>query len=357
MAGTLGRGGAERQLLYSLSSLKNSSVTTRVLCLTNSEPLEDGIRNLGVPVSWVGSSPSHLLRLAKVVQSVRHQPADIVQAVHFYTNIYVALAARICGATSIGAIRSDLASELIGSRATGQAQLRLPHYLIANSRLARERALAMGRSPERVLLVENAVNREEFPYQQSSHRPTSREVRMLFVGRLVSEKRCDRFLRLASALGRSLQDRRIEARIVGNGPQMGALRLLHRGLGLSSSDVQFLGEVEDMGPAYRWADFLVLTSDHEGTPNVVLEAMSCGVPVISTAVGGVPDLLGSGRGLLVLPDDEATLADAASRLAQDAGLREQLSVRAHDYVTSHYSLETLRARLESVYTDALCQRR
>ena len=71
----------------------------------------------------------------------------------------------------------------------------------------------------------------------------------------------------------------------------------------------------------RKLDVLILPSHTEGTPNSIVEAMSQGIPVIATAVGGIPDMLGRDAGLLVPVDDARALADAMLRLAGDAGLR------------------------------------
>ncbi len=97
LAGTLGRGGAERQLVYMLSALKRAGVQTRVLCLTQGESFEDEIKRLGVPVEWVGASGSRLVRLRRIIRSLRREPAHVLQSVHFYTNLYAALAARAAG--------------------------------------------------------------------------------------------------------------------------------------------------------------------------------------------------------------------------------------------------------------------
>jgi glycosyltransferase involved in cell wall biosynthesis len=71
-------------------------------------------------------------------------------------------------------------------------------------------------------------------------------------------------------------------------------------LGLSPESVEFRPAVGDMGPVYRDADIFLLTSDWEGTPNVVLEAMASGLPVVATRVGGVPEIVRHGEtGLLV----------------------------------------------------------
>ena len=89
----------------------------------------------------------------------------------------------------------------------------------------------------------------------------------------------------------------------------------------------FLGAysgTEEKSAFMRSLDIFVLPSLTEGTPNSIVEAMACGVPVIASAIGGVTDMVTPETGLLVAPGDPAALADAMNRLAADPGLRERM---------------------------------
>src|SRR5689334_14904484 len=98
LAGTLGRGGAERQLVYMMRSLKaDGRVTMRVLSLTRGEAYESDIRELGIPVTWVGRSASKAVRVAEIVRELRKHPADIVQCAQLFVNLYAVAGARACG--------------------------------------------------------------------------------------------------------------------------------------------------------------------------------------------------------------------------------------------------------------------
>jgi glycosyltransferase involved in cell wall biosynthesis len=350
VVGTMARGGAERQLAHMLGSFRDHRVDARVMCLTKGEALQREIEECGISVEWVGADPSHAARLETIVSSLRHEPADIVQSAHFYTNLYAAVAATFTGARSIGAVRNDVISELRSNLPFGLADLLLPHYLVVNSALACQRAVKLGRSPKRVLLVRNAVDASRF---QSSERPgagpPSESLRLLFVGRLIPQKRADRFLRLVSAVARVLPGRRVEARIVGDGPYRAALENVRDELHLDPDQVQFVGAMDDVAPLYAWADVLVLTSDYEGTPNVVLEAMASELPVVATAVGGVPDLLCRGGGLMVRPESEDELCNAVARLATDARFAKRLTAEGNRYVAHNHSLDSLWRQLDLTY--------
>jgi glycosyltransferase involved in cell wall biosynthesis len=99
---------------------------------------------------------------------------------------------------------------------------------------------------------------------------------------------------------------------------------------------------------------LVVTSDWEGTPNVVLEAMASGLPVVATDVGGIRDLVRNGEtGRLVARDDEADLAAAVVSLVADRSVRERYGKRARKFVEEHHALARLPANLGSLYDAVL----
>ncbi len=93
-------------------------------------------------------------------------------------------------------------------------------------------------------------------------------------------------------------------------------------------------------------DLLVLPSivtaegEHEGLPTVLIEAMACGVPVISTATGGIPELLADGCGLVVEPESPAALADAIEHIIDDCQHAIQLAVCGYQRISSKYDMDT-----------------
>lgn len=372
VVGTLGRGGAERQLLYALNALSGTPVKTRVLCLTRGEALEEEITRLEVPVDYVGARQSRRARLAAIVSSLRSRPTDIVHSSHFYTNLYAAVAAPIAGAVSIGSVRSDLRSELRANGIFGLAHLHAPRFLVANSEAASKRAALLGRASSRLFVLENAVDAErfsprrqltplEFGLEGEPHGATERDdreksLRLLLVGRLVPQKRVDRFLRVVQTLASYPNQIPVEARIVGGGPLRHSLEAQARGLATQGTQVSFLGEVSDPRPHYDWADLLILTSDNEGTPNVILEAMASGLPVVASAVGGVPRLLSAGGGILVPAGDEAGLANAAAAVRADPTLAERLGKEGRDAALVR-SGSLLARQLHRIYLASLEERR
>ena len=186
IVGTLGRGGAEKQLVFMLRALRNAGIETRVLCLTENESYESDIRGMGIEVEYVGNNQNRFARVLEIVRNIRKRPVDIVQSSHFYTNIYAGLAGRALRIPSIGAIRSNLASELKLHGFLGRFQLSLPHFLIANSDLGRRNAIAQGIARQRIEFVRNVVEIESNTLKAASDE--QRDLTFLFVGRLKNQR-------------------------------------------------------------------------------------------------------------------------------------------------------------------------
>ncbi len=105
------------------------------------------------------------------------------------------------------------------------------------------------------------------------------------------------------------------------------------------------------------ARVLVLSSISEGTPNVLLEAMACALPVVATAVAGIPDMIKHGKqGLLVPPSSSKDLAYALELVLQDDALAQDLGDRGREHVCKNYSLKTMAQKHEDVYLN-LCHQK
>src|SRR6266550_2087087 len=148
------------------------------------------------------------------------------------------------------------------------------------------------------------------------------------VGRLSPEKGVDLFLDACAGLARN--GLVFSALVVGDGPERGRLEARCRQLALEPC-VQFLGQISDVDVVYRHLDLLVLPSRSEGLPNTLLEAMCADVPVVATAVGAVPEVIGtSSAARVVAPGSAAALGEAMARAvmlgdsAADAAARQEV---------------------------------
>ena len=164
------------------------------------------------------------------------------------------------------------------------------------------------------------------------------------VGRLVPIKNHELFLAMADCVRQQHPDAQFV--VVGDGERRVALERQAEALGLRAS-VIFTGFLRDLRPVYSDLDVLVITSRNEGTPVSLIEALAAGVPVVSTAVGGVPDVLHGGEyGRLVPPDDPVSLAAAVcDSRAEPTGNRAAIQ----DVIFAQYGINRLADDLAVLY--------
>lgn len=175
--------------------------------------------------------------------------------------------------------------------------------------------------------------------------PTSDEV--VYVGRLAKAKRLDVLLDAMALAHRDVPSLKLV--VVGDGPDRPELEARTRELGLTGR-VSFRGPQSQEGvrEALTEARALVLSSDREGLPAVAVEALSVGRPVVTTAVGGLPDLLGGRAGVVVPPRDPAALADGILEALRRAWDADVLRARA-----GRSAVEAVAARYLEIYADLL----
>jgi glycosyltransferase involved in cell wall biosynthesis len=352
LAGTLGQGGAERQLFYNLKCLTEGGAQVNLLCLTKGEFWEKPISKLGVNIHYVGSSNSRFGRVLQVYRSLRRLRPQVVQCQHFYTGIYGALAGRLLGIPTIGAVRSDGFSELNSNgRFFGQLSYRLPDWMAANSRGAIKNLRSLGFDPEKLLLLPNVVDADHF--RPIEGRGSKDEFVILGVGSLETVKRFDRFLEIATSLGTRIE-REVRVIIAGDGRQRHSIETLAAQARQKGVQVDLPGRVADPLNLCHSASVLLLTSDREGTPNVVMEAMACSLPLVATNIGGIPDLIMHGEtGFLFDPSDSISAIVALARLANEPGLATKIGSRARSYIEAHHSFNLLPDILAGLYVKVL----
>ena len=351
IAGTLGRGGAEKQLFYVATSLLRAGVDVALYCLTRGEDYEMRLSEAGLAPCWIGRFGNPLIRLADLTVRLRRFRPHVVQATHGFTNPYAALAARAAGAVSLGAVRANLAGMMQDYGLWTRRLLRAPHAVIANSETAISEIVSNGLLPcERVYLLRNAVDLRE--YDASPGLPdNNRGARVIFLARLIPCKKGDRFLR-ALAIARST-DPDIVGWVAGDGPERERLERLAADLGLLPGGVRFLGLRSDIPSLLQRVEMLALTSDSEGSPNAVLEGMAAGLPVISTPAGDAARLVQDGvTGYIVPFDDVAGLARCFTLLARDPRRRRELGHAGRRRVEEIAALGDLATRLLSIYASA-----
>lgn len=169
--------------------------------------------------------------------------------------------------------------------------------------------------------------------------------------RLEPIKRLDIFLSAASRIAVQLPDTRFV--IVGDGSEEVRLRALAETRGIQDR-VLFLGHRADVYDVLRAFDILVLCSDHEGLPNILLEALCLGVVVVARRVGGVPEVIQNGvNGVLVESSSPSDLAEACLEVLADGRRRSVLALRGVDFVAEKFSAQQAAAKVAELYC-SLC---
>lgn len=177
--------------------------------------------------------------------------------------------------------------------------------------------------------------------------PQDRPV-LLYVGSLTAETRPDRLVRVATDVAVRLGGL-LELWVVGDGPRRDEVEAA---VAMNTGDLQIrpFGHRDDVASFMAAADLLLLTSDTEGTPGVVLEAGAVGTPSVATRVGGVAECVVEGEtGLLADPEDEAGLAAAATALLADPAARRRLGAAAARRVREHFTVANLAVRYVEFY--------
>lgn len=360
VAGALGRGGAEKQLVYMAQSLHDAGVTVRVFCLTSSDCYRAVLDRHGIDTVFVGRRANPLLRLACLRSHLAAYQPHVVQAGQAFTNLYVGLLARGCRAISVGALRNSLPFCRAANGYWTRPLITACDVLAVNSKQAASEVFASRLlERRRIHYLPNAVDLSATEPRDASRDGSADALQypctVACVGRLVGVKRFDLFLR-ALALARR-QAPRLEGLVVGDGPEHEALKRLTHALELPDHAVAFLGVRNDVAKLLSRAQILISCSDDEGMPNVLLEAMAAGVPVITRRAGDAALLVDHGRqGLVLKTDDASDLASALVRLATSPLERRQMGEAGRDRVQRDFDLRLLPERLLRMYRVVARQR-
>lgn len=212
---------------------------------------------------------------------------------------------------------------------------------------------AYGIDPGRVRVLGNGVDTTLFGPPCSEQKPAA-ERYALTVARLAPRKGIADLVAAAEIVAR--QDPSFRFYIAGSGPMQNDLQseIQRRNL---SDQVKLLGHVQDrrqLVDLYRNATLFIHPAHYEGLPTVLLEAMACGRPVISTAVSGALDVIEpEENGLLVPPHNPAAIADATLRLLKDGGLAEALGKAAHRTIEERYSWKRVSENYLNAYASIM----
>jgi glycosyltransferase involved in cell wall biosynthesis len=212
----------------------------------------------------------------------------------------------------------------------------------------------------RLIAVPNGIDTRLYrpaPVNWNTHQELRRGAShvVLIIGHLSDVKGYPTFLHAAARIASQLPGclfLALGGETTGPGPLERYERLAGE-LGLRDR-VRFLGFRSDVADVMRAADVVVLPSLSEGLPLVILEAMSCGKPVVATPVGGIPEALVDGEtGLLVPPNDSEELAKAVVRVLGDRELAQRMAANGRQRAEMHFSVKRMVNDVQALYHDLL----
>jgi glycosyltransferase involved in cell wall biosynthesis len=217
----------------------------------------------------------------------------------------------------------------------------------------------IGVNPQRIEVLPSSIQPAPRPdpelvrgLRQRLGIPESARV-ILSIGRLSAEKAHADLIAALRILMQEGPNTDIRLVLVGDGIERRNLETVVASSGLTR-EVIFAGQQRDIWPYYGLADLFVLPSLSEGSPNVLLEAMSAGVPIVATSVGGVPETVENESTALLVPSrDPASLAAACRRILSDTALAARLAANGSIRVVDRFSPQSYCDRLCRIYRTAM----
>jgi len=352
----LDHGGAEKSLFNLATHLDERFGKPEVACLWGRGEVGAWFEAAGIKVTYL--CPQHfspIRTIFKLRRMLKSGKFKLLHAYLYHANIIGRLAAAGTGVPVVSSIR--VAEE---DRRFRVAVDRITHRLVKAetcvSESVRRWSISLGIPADKLVTIPNGVAPELW---QVSGGKLKAELQLdddeeiaLFVGRLHHQKGPDVFMEAAKRL--CPQRQRLHFVFVGDGPLAARLQRQANEANLSRQ-VHFLNRRDDLPDLMADANLLVLPSRWEGMPNVVLEAMAAGKPVVGSSVGGTPEAVVDGEtGLLVPPDDPQALADAVARILDDRELEEAMGRAGRRRVEAEFSIPLMVRRNEELY-DAILQ--
>jgi glycosyltransferase involved in cell wall biosynthesis len=343
-------GGLERLLVDFAKFHDRRRFELTFLALTGDGPPAEDIRAEGCPARVLNASLKirKLHSLAQLTQHLKQQRTQIVHTHNTYAQFYGSLAASRVG---VPVILNTQHGRGCGDSWKAQWQFKLANRWTQRivgvshdaARLCQEQDHA---SRGKITTIWNGINLDRFQYRGPKPIPTA-----ISVARLSAIKDFPTLLRAVPLVLPHVPDFRL--RIVGNGPERPTLESLIEELNLRAQ-VELLGERHDVPDLLAESGFFVSSSQSEGISLTLLEAMAVGLPVVTTAVGGNPEIVLDGQtGRLVPAGDPAALARAIVDHCAERDLWPAMSTLGRRRVELHFEIRQMIRNYEALYEELL----
>lgn len=317
---------------------------------TPSHPFVQTLTAHGIDVVPVhlpsGGYRAERLRMAALIREVR---PDVVHTHGYRPDILDIGVARRHGVATVSTLHGFTGGDW-KVRTYERLQLRAlraADAVVAVSHGVYERARQSGVGQRTLHLVRNAYAATDFADRQSARAALGIEddgFHVAWIGRLSAEKGGD----VAIDALAYLRDTPVRLSIIGDGPDRTMLEGRAVALGVGGR-VTLHGIVPDAARYLPAFDAFVLSSRTEGTPMVLLEAMAARLPIVATAVGGVPDVVSDTEGVLVPSNDPPALAAALHRVLDAPAATRERAERAHTRLETEFGVDPWLARYEALY--------
>ena len=351
LVGQLQPGGLERQLFYLLRGMDRESYKPVVVVwnFCRNDIYADEIGRLGIPIYYFSEKASRGEKLKAMRDLLRQLNPEVVHSYSFFTNFAAQWAAWGTRTVPIGSVRSDIfwAKEKSG-HLLGRLSARWPSFQIYNSYSSAKNARESKGVflPKEIFVVPNGLDVNQFAGLFKSIPDTAI---ILGVGSLYAVKRWDRLLRAAADI--KCKGLEYKIKIVGDGPLRRVLQQQTEDFDISDC-VEFLGHRQDIPSLLSSARFLVHTADSEGCPNVIMEAMACGRPVVAMDAGDIPVLIDNGKTGFVVPQgDQESLIQRILELLQNHSTCLQMGTAAREKAEREFGIERLVKETMEVYRE------
>jgi glycosyltransferase involved in cell wall biosynthesis len=362
-------GGAEMALYRLLSSQDRSQFQSEVVSLTDDQPVGGMIRELGIPVTSLGFRPGSFdpRLVTRLVGQIRHIRPQLIQTWMYHADLFGAISARLASSPPVvWGIRHTVTGKdslkprtYLIAKTCALFSHYLPAKIICNSKLGLSTHAALGYDKSKMLVIPNGFDTKKFapaPQMRTDVRAElglSPETRLVGLGaRFDPLKDHSGFLKAASLLSQKRQDVHFVLWGKSVDTQNQILTAILDEFGIKAY-VHLLGLRLDAARLFASLDVASLSSLSEAFPQVLGEAMACGVPCVSTDVGDAAFIIGD-TGRIVPPREPQLLANAWNELLSlSEPERIALGETARERIGSLFSLVKTTQKYEQTYQDII----